>query len=44
MKIAYLNYVKDPENTSWRDKAEDAERRSVEAEQSAATAPADAPH
>ena len=44
MKIAYLNYVKDPENTSWRDKGEDAERRSVEAEQSAATAPADAPH
>jgi len=44
MKMAYLNYVKDPENTSWRDKGEDAERRSVEAEQSAASAPADAPH
>jgi tetratricopeptide (TPR) repeat protein len=38
MKAAVLNYVKNPENTSWRDKAEDAERRSAEAERSAASA------
>ena len=29
MKIASRNYVKDPSATSWRDKAEDAERASV---------------
>ena len=29
MKIAALNYVKDPSDTSWRDKAEAAERASV---------------
>jgi tetratricopeptide (TPR) repeat protein len=44
MKAAVLNYVKDPDDTSWRDKAEAAERASVEAEQEAASAPADAPH
>jgi hypothetical protein len=32
-KIAMLNYVKDPADTSWRDKAEAAERASIVAEQ-----------
>jgi tetratricopeptide (TPR) repeat protein len=44
MKIAVLNFVKDPSNTSWRDKAEIAERASVEAGKAAETAPADTPH
>ena len=41
MKIAVLNYVKDPSATSWRDKAEDAERASVVAGRAAESAPAD---
>ena len=41
MKIAVLNYVKDPSATSWRDKAEDAERASVVAGKAAESAPAD---
>ena len=45
MKIAVLNYVKDPSATSWRDKAEDAERASVVAGKAAESAPAaDTPH
>jgi tetratricopeptide (TPR) repeat protein len=44
MKIAVLNYVKDPSATSWRDKAEAAERASVVAGKAAETAPADTPH
>jgi tetratricopeptide (TPR) repeat protein/energy-coupling factor transporter ATP-binding protein EcfA2 len=43
MKIAVLNYVKDPSATSWRDKAEEAERASVVAGKAAEAAPADAP-
>ena len=43
MKIAVLNYVKDPSATSWRDKAEEAERASVVAGKAAETAAADAP-
>ena len=42
MKIAVFNYVKDPGNTSWRDKAEAAERALVEA-QIAGRKPGDAP-
>ncbi len=42
-KVAVLNYVKDPSATSWRDKAEEAERASVVAGKAAETAPADAP-
>ena len=37
MKIATLNYINDPSDTSWRDKAEAAERASVEAQLAAAT-------
>ena len=45
MKVAVLNYVKDPSNTAWRDKAEEAERDAVVAAgQAAQSAPADAPH
>ena len=44
MKIAVLNYVKDPSATSWRDKAEEAERASVVAGQAAELTPADPPH
>jgi tetratricopeptide (TPR) repeat protein len=44
MKIAVLNYVKDPSATSWRDKAEEAERASVMAGKAAETTAADAPH
>ena len=44
MKIAVLNYVKDPSDTSWRDKAEIAERAAVKAGKAAETAPADTPH
>ena len=44
MKIAVLNYVKDPSATSWRDKAEEAERASVVAGKAAESAPTDAPH
>jgi tetratricopeptide (TPR) repeat protein len=44
MKIAVFNYVKNPEDTSWRDKAEAAERALVKAQVAAETAPADAPH
>ncbi len=43
-KIAVLNYVKDPSETSWRDKAEAAERASVEAGKAAEAAPADTTH
>ena len=43
MKIAVFNYVKDPENTSWRDKAEAAERALVEAQMAADGKPADTP-
>ena len=43
MKIAVLNYVKDPSVTSWRDKAEAAERASVVAGKAAEAAPASAP-
>ena len=42
-KIAVMNYVKDPSDTSWRDKAEIAERAAVEAGKAAETAPADTP-
>ena len=31
MKVAVLNYVNDPSDTSWRDKAEIAQSASVEA-------------
>ena len=41
MKIAVLNYVKDPSATSWRDKAEEAERASVVAGRAAETTAAD---
>ena len=41
VKIAVLNYVKDPTATAWRDKAEAAERASVVAEKAAESAPAD---
>jgi hypothetical protein len=44
MKVAVLNYVKDPSDTAWRDKAEIAERAAVEAGKAAETAPADTPH
>src|SRR6202020_2646393 len=37
MKIAVLNYVKDPSATSWRDKAEETERASVVAGKAADT-------
>jgi energy-coupling factor transporter ATP-binding protein EcfA2 len=43
MKIAVFNYVKNPKDTSWRDKAEAAERALVKAQVAAETAPADAP-
>jgi tetratricopeptide (TPR) repeat protein len=43
MKIAVLNYVKDPSATSWRDKAEEAERASVVAGKAAESVPTDAP-
>ncbi|HEY1886567.1 MAG TPA: hypothetical protein VGG86_11025 [Roseiarcus sp.] len=39
MKIAVLNYVKDPSATSWRDQAEEAERASVMAGKAAESAP-----
>jgi hypothetical protein len=42
-KIAVLNYVKDPSDTAWRDKAEAAERASLVAGPAAETPPADAP-
>ncbi len=41
MKVAVLNYVNDPSDTSWRDKAEIAQSASVEAGKAAETAPAD---
>jgi tetratricopeptide (TPR) repeat protein/energy-coupling factor transporter ATP-binding protein EcfA2 len=41
MKIAVLNYVKDTSATSWRDKAEEAERASVVAGKAAETTAAD---
>jgi hypothetical protein len=44
MKIAVLNYVKDPSATSWRDKAEGAERASVVAGKAAETTATDTPH
>jgi tetratricopeptide (TPR) repeat protein len=43
-KIAMLNYVNNPSDTAWRDKAEAAERASVEAAKAAESAPADPPH
>ncbi|HEY3624586.1 MAG TPA: hypothetical protein VGL12_19730 [Roseiarcus sp.] len=36
-KIAALNFTADPSNAFWRDKAETAEKASVEAEQAAET-------
>jgi tetratricopeptide (TPR) repeat protein/energy-coupling factor transporter ATP-binding protein EcfA2 len=44
MKIAAYNFVKNPEDTSWRDKAEAAQRASVAAGEATETAPADPPH
>ena len=44
MKIATLNYVKNPADAAWRDKAEEAERASVGAQQAAEMVPANAPH
>ena len=44
MKMAVLNYVKDPSATAWRDKAEEAERASVVAGKAAESAPADPTH
>ncbi len=44
MKIAVFNYVKNPEDTSWRDKAEAAERALVNAQVAAETMPADRTH
>jgi tetratricopeptide (TPR) repeat protein/energy-coupling factor transporter ATP-binding protein EcfA2 len=44
MKVAVLNYVKDPSATSWRDKAEEAERAAVVAGKAAESAPADPVH
>ena len=38
-KIATLNFTNDTSNTAWRDKAESAEKASVEAEMAAKTAP-----
>ena len=44
-KIAILNLAKDPSNGSWRDKAEAAERASIEAgKASSSSEPADMPH
>ncbi|HEY1783419.1 MAG TPA: hypothetical protein VGG79_23870 [Roseiarcus sp.] len=43
-KMAVLNLAKDPSNTDWRDKAESAERASVEAGKAAESEPADMPH
>jgi tetratricopeptide (TPR) repeat protein/energy-coupling factor transporter ATP-binding protein EcfA2 len=43
MKIAVFNYVKNPEDTSWRDKAEAAEKALVEAQTAAEGKRADAP-
>ena len=43
-KIAVLNLAKDPSNAAWRDKAEAAERASVEAGKAAESEPADMPH
>jgi hypothetical protein len=43
MKIAVLNYVKDPSATAWRDKAEEVGRASVVAGKAAEAEPADAP-
>jgi tetratricopeptide (TPR) repeat protein len=44
MKIAVLNYVENPSDTPWRDKAEAAERALVATEKPAETAPADPRH
>jgi tetratricopeptide (TPR) repeat protein len=44
MKIAVLNYVKNPEESSWRDKAEAAERALVQAQDKVDTAPVGSPH
>jgi tetratricopeptide (TPR) repeat protein/energy-coupling factor transporter ATP-binding protein EcfA2 len=44
MKIAVLNYVKDPSATSWRDKAEEAERAAVVSGKAAEAGPADGLH
>ena len=48
MKIAVFNYVKNPEDTSWRDKAEAAERALVQAQVKAQVkvdaAPVGSPH
>jgi tetratricopeptide (TPR) repeat protein len=40
MKIAVLNYTKNPSDTSWRDKAEEAERALIVAGKAAESAPA----
>ena len=42
-KIAVLNLANNPSDTSWRDKAEAAEKASVEAAKTAETAPGSAP-
>jgi hypothetical protein len=42
-KIAMSNYVKNPSNTSWRDKADEAGRASVVAGKAAETTAADTP-
>jgi tetratricopeptide (TPR) repeat protein len=44
MKIAAFNSVKDPGETSWRDKAEAAERAATQAGMADEAPPADAPH
>jgi tetratricopeptide (TPR) repeat protein/energy-coupling factor transporter ATP-binding protein EcfA2 len=44
MKIAVFNYVKNPEEKDWRDKAEAAERALVQAQVKADTAPVGSPH
>ena len=44
MKIASYNFVKNPEDTFWRDKAEAAQRASVVAGEATETAPVDPPH
>jgi tetratricopeptide (TPR) repeat protein len=44
MKIAVFNYVKNPEDTSWRDKAEAAERALVQAQVKADITPVGSPN
>jgi tetratricopeptide (TPR) repeat protein len=44
MKIAVFNYVKNPEEKAWREKAEAAERALVQAQVKADSAPVGSPH